>query len=185
MYIGMKNPLLVTSTDPKQEYTFKVVGGVILNEQKNHEFDLVPLDRIVVLYIVSLKGEMLDRMDFVSVDVIPPIVELVFNSKKLKYEELIYRSCLSRLKLKIYGDTTLKNDLIELPVYSIGKIEVIHNRGRKTISQSNSISALNTIATKVDSGDEVIIYISSYTYVNALNNIIENRTSKMYRLKIK
>lgn len=185
LWEGVKNPFIITSSDTTLDYSIYANGGKIVNQQKNHEFDLIPNQKRVTLYLITPNNDTLHLIKFISRKLIPPQVELTLGKNQIKDNNSIDRRDITKLQLNMLSNSQLKNDLIDLPEYDVGKIEIIHTRDKKALSKFSSLSSLNEIKSSAKKGDQIIIMLSSYMYKDEVNRAIENKFSEVYRLNIK
>ncbi len=185
LWQGVKNPFMIVSSDTTLDYSISASGGKIVNQSKNHEFDLIPYQKNVTLYLVTPDRDTLHLIKLMSRTLIYPKVELTLENSQIKDNDFIKRRDITKLRLNVLSDPQLKRDLIELPKYDVGEMEIIHTREKKALSKFSSLSFLNSIKSSAKRGDQIIIILSSYIYKDETNKANEGRFSKIYRLNIK
>lgn len=183
IWIGMKNPLIITCSDPKIKFSMHAKGGTILNEGV-HGFDLIPYQRDIELFAIASTKDTLYKETLICRKMILPTFQLLLNKKSIADNSTIYKNSISLLSINLFADNILKRDLIELPLYNVDKVEINLNRGNTTVQSVNSFSDLDSIKMNVKSGDMLTIVILSHSYTDGLGNSIVNNNARVFQLKV-
>lgn len=184
LWEGMKNPLIITCSDPKIKYSIHAKGGTILNEGIDHSFDLIPHQRDIQLVAIAANNDTLYAATLICRKMIAPTFELLSGTKPINDNSTINKNTISLLSVNVLANAILKRDIIELPKYNIDKIEINLLRSNTTVLSVNSFSSINSIKMNAKSGDILTIVISSYSYIDGLGNSIPNKNSRVFQLKV-
>ncbi len=172
-------------SDPKVKFLIRAEGGTIVNHQENHEFDLIPTQREVSLFIVSPDSDTLNLLHLVSRNMISPEITLMIGEHNIDKGHQINKRDLTKLSARLMPHAKIERDLIELPDFSARNIEIILVRNKKKISSITSFSNLNSLKAVATRNDELIIIFSSYSYKDAFSKTITKNCTEVFKLIIK